>query len=241
MNIADIVIVVIFVIFLVIGIFKGFVSLIVEFLNNLLSIIIAYFLCEPLGLFLHRIGIGGWINNIFEPKFLSINDIFSEIVTKENQKDVITEGLSKIKIPDSIGRHIANLIGNIVSDEGGNTLAYYTSNAIGRIICIVVVFILLSLILLIIFNVIRKHIKAINNLPVAGTINRIFGAILNGVIGYVFILAILLLVNYISGFNDSAKSFFDTYLGLNSEKWNLTKWLYEHNIINIIIDLLFRK
>ena len=240
MNIASIIILVLFVVFLVYGLFQGFLKILLKTMRLILSLIISFFLAEPVGRLIFRTFIGRNMAMGFEHWLLGLDELFSSAVTEANQSELLAQGFTKLKIPSFLHDLLNRMIGNLVDDSGGATLAYYSSRAFGRIVCVLIAFIILSILSFIIFMILFRLIKKVNDVPVLGPINRGLGMLLSGAL-YVIVLSIILwglaLLTTISPeVNDFVIKAFD----LNGYRTNVARWLYENNVAVMLYKLMMR-
>lgn len=240
MNVASIIILAFFVIFLIVGLFQGFFKILLKTLRLIVSLLISYFLADPLGRLLFKTFVGKTLSNGFENWLVGVDQLFSETVTTANQSELVSQGLTKLKIPSFLHDLINKIIGNIVDDGGGATLAYYSSRALGRVCCILIVFIILSIIAFIVFALLFKAFKNINDVQVIGVINRALGMLLSGAL-YIVILSLLLWgLALLTTVSPEVNEFVNKAFEMDKSSTNLARWLYENNVAVALYKLIMR-
>lgn len=238
MDIASIVIICFIALFLIIGFISGFMKILIDLLKGLVSLIISFFLAKPIGLWIAKTSIGLKLSGKIETTILNIDPIFSEAVNQENQAELISQGLTKLNIPEFMHEIINKLIGNLVIDTGGNSLAYYCSNAVSNLLFTVLVFIVLSIISIIIFSLIARAFKNLNKRPIAGPINRMLGLLLNGIYAVALVYSILWGIAFLSTLSPEMTEHVNNIFSLNTDKMTLARIMYENNLAVKIYELL---
>ena len=240
MDILSIIIIAIVLIALLIGYIKGFLKVILRLFNHLASLIISFFLAKPVGLLLFKTFIGRFFSGKFEPWLLNVDSIFHEALTFENQAEIVSEGLTKLKIPAFLHSLVNKMLGNLITDGGGNTLGYYLSQSLAQIVCIIIAFLLLTIIAFILFKLLSRAFKNVNKAPIIGPFNRLLGMVTCGV----FALAIIWFVFWLSSLLSTVSSEFagivNGLLGLDNDQFTIAKWLYQNNFLIKLFELLIK-
>lgn len=239
MDLASIIIVLIILIAGIIGFALGFFKILIRALHGIASFIISFFLAEPVGRVIYHWGLGSIISGKIEQGLLTQNEIFQQILTTENQAQVVSKGLSSINIPSFMHELINSLMGNIVTDGGGNTLAYYTSIALSKMACVMIAFVVLVIISLILIQILKMVFNSLLHAGVIGFANRITGAIVGMAFGFVIVAVLLYGIAILSSISVPFREWSVEFLKLDQEKMTFAKWLYEKNLLNKIYHIFF--
>ena len=90
-----------------------------------------------------------------------------------------------------------------------------------------------------VFMFLKKRAKKVNDAPVLGGINRLLGALLNGIVGYITIDAILFLISFITLKDGEIANFFVTTMYLDQDEvFTISKFISQHSIIRKIFEAL---
>lgn len=247
-DIFGIIFLIIILIFLIVGFASGFVSLILGFAKGLIAIIIAALLCNPIGMALSNSSMGKGLSNKIEASIVEVNPLFNEVITNENKQVFIEESLGKklseIKIPETISKHISNLIvKNVHVPEEGITCAKFIASGISMFVLIISSFVVVSLIVFIILSIIQKISKHINAVPLVGIVNRLAGAAISVVISLVIIAIICYVLSFIMTLQIDLADTIRNALKLGEEhkdEFTIGKFFYEHNVLKWIFNLIFK-
>lgn len=239
MDLASIIIILIILAGGIIGFAFGFFKIIIKSLQGLASLIISVFLAKPVGTLIYHWGLGGKIAAKIEHGLLTENLFFQEILTADNQAEVVSKGLSSINIPSFMHDLINSLMGNIVTDNGGNTLAYYTGIALAKIACVAIAFGILFILSLILIHILKMIFNSLLHAGVISVMNRIAGAIVGMCFAFVVVAILLYGVAVMSSLSLSFREWSTSFLKLNNDTMTLAKWLYEKNLLNKIYHLFF--
>lgn len=239
MDLASIIIVVIILIAGIIGFALGFFKILIRALHGIASFIISFFLAKPVGTLIYHWGLGSIISGKIEQGLLTQNEIFQQILTTENQAQVVSKGLSSINIPSFMHELINSLMGNIVTDGGGNTLAYYTGIALSKMACVMIAFVALVIISLILIQILKMVFNSLLHAGIIGVANRITGAIVGMVFGFVIVAVLLYGIAVLSSISVPFREWSVEFLKLDEEKMTFAKWLYEKNLLNKIYNIFF--
>ena len=237
MNIFSIIIIGLLIVAIIIGAYRGFLKIFLGKLKGIACLIISYFLAKPSGALIYKTVIGSKIAEKIIDKLINLDEIFNEVVTAENQASLISEGLTKLKIPSFMHGLVTKMVDNIIDNNSGIKLADFFGNAFSKLACIVIGFIVLMLLTFIIFTIIMHYLKNVNKVPVLGPINQILGALFNACF---FILTLSIAfwgLALLASASDTINEFAITIFDLNGDM-NLARWLYENNLAVKIYNLM---
>lgn len=233
MDVVSICIIAFFVIFMLLGYIRGFLGILLNVCKGVATIIIAYFLSKPFGDLLYKMGLGNLIGGKLETTLANVTPLANEVITSETQKEVFSNALTEMKIPEFLHEIITNLIGKN-SFTNGETLGHYVGNAIASIACTFIGFVVLILALNIVLFIFRKIFKSINKMPVFGQLNRILGLVVNFLYAWMIISVLFWAVALVSTFIPEVGEFVANVFKLNQEPMTIARWLYEHNLATMI-------
>ncbi len=204
---------------------KGFLSLLVEFIGTVATIIISFFASRA---------ISPWIYETF---------------FRQGLQDSLTESLSGIDGNVDAGAFVNDLLGflpeairnffaedlmqgfTVAANSSGATIAENMMNEIigptFTPVIAVLVFVVVFIILRILFGLLEGYLMGLNDVPVLGHVNKVFGWILSVLIGLIslylllsMVWAILLLSgNTLPNFNEAALA--DSFVYSTFEKFNI--------------------
>lgn len=238
LDILTIILIVVVVAFIVTGAIRGVLKMLLQFGSNILSSLFALFLAKPLGTLIYNIGIFNWFIQKTSAFLSSSSSFFNEIITSETKVSLITKGFETLKIPSRFSSIIIN-IGNVfIPDTKGLTIANYLSETFFIIVSIVLSGLILYGLLRLITFLLTLLIKKIDEVKVIKVINHLFGGLVGlcaGLFTCLIIMIFVTLLIMIPQLNEpiSKAMFLD-----NDNVWTLSKWLYEQNILEIILKLL---
>ena len=190
--IVDVVALVVLLIFLIVGIVKGFMQQVLSVLGWLAAIIIACLIVEPAVLFVTDSlpEFVEWINGIWEG---FVGEQFSSVTNEETLRATLQSSTIPAFLHESIitlvGENYSEVLTTIVSTLTGWTLT-------------AVCFIVIVIVLLIVFALIKKIFKAITSIPVIKKVDKLLGAILGVLEGFILLLIVSVILSVFPWFND---------------------------------------
>ncbi len=228
----DLIIILIFVIFVLIGIKRGAIKT----LLNLISVCLSVFLSSVLGS-----NISNWVYNV-----LFKNGIIQGVNNTLNQTDVADAVENAINsIPDVVYNALSvfgvTKESLLLQTEGAvnstqSSIANVVEGVIRPILTSIISFfliIILFILLLVLFKFLIRLINGIFELPVLHTFNRMLGGILGAVEGGAIVYMFVLLIKIILPF--AGDDFFITQQMI--EESIIFKTMYEINIFNNITQI----
>ncbi|MFA5066514.1 MAG: CvpA family protein [Candidatus Izemoplasmatales bacterium] len=231
-GIIDVLIVIFVVIFATIGWKKGFLLKIVEMASGLFGLIGSILLARPFSTLLHK-WFGEAITGKVNEYLLSRSDLFSAGLSEENVRAAF-EGMSLPKFM------IDWVVEGINFDQIGLTIIDAIQPTIVNLILLLLAFVTLFFGSMIVFFILKILAKSVTSIPFIKQIDKVLGVIFGlfkiTLIVYIlfFVLALILTVPAI---NNLIGDFIQVDMQLGTEKFRLSKWLYDHNILKNIIDV----
>ncbi|MBQ9481035.1 MAG: CvpA family protein [Clostridia bacterium] len=222
---------------LFIGSKKGFLGLLVGFLAGIVTIALATMLCSPLAAVIgDNFGLRPTLTNYFNGAFNFSDEIYTTPV-KELTAEQISNAIKDLGLPSFLNDAIANLIqsklaaANIADDV---TLQMMIVGGLTNAALTAIAWFALFVVLLIIFSIIKHFVKAFNNVPIIGPLNKLLGALLSLVIAVFIICVLMYLFVLISGsLSESVVNYVKNSV--------LLKWLYDNNPLAWVLNKLFTK
>ncbi len=231
-GIIDVVIVLLVIIFAIIGWKKGFLEKVIDMASSVFGLIASILLAKPFSGVLR-----GWVGEALETKIgeylMSRSDLFSAELTEPNLRAAL-EGLS---LPDFMVEWIAEGI-----DFNAVTVSIIDSITpmILTLALLVISFISLFFGSMVIFFLLRLLAKGITSIPIIKHIDKILGLIFGllkvALLIYILLFVLALLIN-IPAINDLIWNFLQTDMQLGTEKFRLSKYLYDNNLLKNVINI----
>lgn len=234
-------------VFVIIGIIKGFAAMVLGFAKWIIAIIIAASFCNMLGATIANSSMGIKLTNTIETKLVQVDSIFTETITNETKQEFIENSLSEklkaIKLPNQIAKYVTNLITKKVTIPNGEeiTCGNYVASGITLFCMICMSFVTLALVSFIILLIIQILLKNINLIPLVGPINRILGAVFGGIVALIIVSIMCYILSFMMylplGVADGIKNIVKYN---DKDKFTIGKFFIENNILRWIFNLIFR-
>lgn len=212
--IADCIFAVIMLIFIIVGICKGFLRSVVKMLSGIVSLVLAFLLCKTFASVLNSVfGLNGAFVDFYVKCFKVDDNVMG--------MTAITDKLATINIP----QFVRDLIVNTLESLGISATTTFNSTVpplLANISVAVISFLILWIIFKIIFAILGKFLKVIDKIPIIRGINKLLGAVLGVVKGAILVFTVLLLVSMFSAV--MPQPVIDT---INDS--TVTKYCYENN------------
>ncbi len=221
-------------IFVLIGLFTGFIKSIFGFLKVIISTVIASIASKPIADFMKdRSFILKWkdsletaLNNkaeIFQTTYSS--EYFDEAFSKLNLPEIIKDLL--LKIVNYLIPEMSETFGSIIA----RSIIYYSLIVVSFIVVYILVRILFSLII----HIFSKHEK--NNPPLKA-INRILGMAMYFIIGLLIIGGVNYIFTFIISNGSNVSTWLVNTMHLEDDVFTISKFLYKHNTLLWLIQLI---
>lgn len=237
-GLIDVIIVLLFIITVLVGYHKGFLKKAIGLVSLLVAVIVAFVFCKQFAGFLEEQNIiYGDIYTMVEAKVAGIDGI--EYL--DNAPDMSLAIQEAIGLPKFIASFLAE---KITENTSSVEIISRVSTTVTDVIMIGVSWLLLFIIVFVGALVLKLVVHILRG-------NAIIKFV-DGVIGVVFYVCLLMLFIYsvFSIFKVVAdKEFFapvQSFLNVdmmldNPEEFRLSKWIYEHNIVYSLFEILFSK
>ncbi|MCQ2506186.1 MAG: CvpA family protein [Lachnospiraceae bacterium] len=215
--------IVLMVIFIIIGICKGFVTMVFSLFSTLIVIGITLSFAPKVGILLRNIEpLENAIVNLIDSK-LEIEGTVSSSMT---QADVI----EALPIPKIVAKLLASgKADKIVDPEGATTMQEYVVNMFTTAAFTIIGFLLTFIIASIAVFMLVKLLDVISKLPVLKQLNGLLGGVIGAMEGLVVTWFLFLVLTLFTG-----TSFGITLLKM-IEQNGLLKWMYENNLISTFL------
>lgn len=237
--ILDIIVIILFLLFIYIGYRVGFIRTLVKFASALSGLIIALCLAKPTT---NLIINAGWSDGVYERAYENVitSDAFASYLAAENGEVGANYLLEELGIPSFISGFIAPTIADNIDPlevasgiaEGVRYVTVFVITFIGLLIFSSLVFAILKMF----FSGLRDRIGFIRF--VDGILGVIFYSLLFLI--FIYIVFLILSISLQSASHDNKFiSFILEQLHLEDEEFGIAKYLFENNIIGNFMKLLF--
>ncbi len=230
----------------IIGYIKGFLSLLLGFAKGLVAILLASLLCKPVGVVINNTGIGTGIVEKIETTLIDKDEKFGFVLTDDNKEVFINEALDQTlkdaKIPGVIRDYLKNLLVEKIDVINDMSVAEYIGKGISLFVCTIIAYVVVFFLLIIILSILQKILKNINKVPIVGLANRLLGLALGIIVSLVFIAIVCYIITFLISIPGDMSNWLINTLKLSdelSEESSFAKFMYEHNILKWIFNLIF--
>jgi uncharacterized membrane protein required for colicin V production len=202
---------------------KGFLKSIYGLVSIATGLIVAYWLGGPAQSFLINLGFDQSIYFYLHNNLFNENPVFDLVITSQNMIDSLTQGLTAINLPSTIIQPISSFL-NTLNVPLGEALSTALTQFILLIVSFLLIYILVRIITRILFNQLIRKVESTTALDQA---NKILGGIFGLFKGFVFVSLVILLLIALSFVNPQMNTWLVNEFRLNSEQFNIGKYLYE--------------
>lgn len=237
-GIIDVLIVAVVAIFLVIGWKKGFLSKVIDMASSIFGLVASVLLAKPFSGVLRT-----WFGEALEGR---INDY---LYTRLDDIGLAVADLTEVNLREALeGFSLPNfMVDWVIESVDYNQVALSIVDSISPLILslalLVLAFITLFFGSMIVFWILKLLAKGITSIPVIKQIDKILG-LLFGFLKVAFLVYILLfilaLVINIPAINNLIYEFLAVDMQLDSEKFRLSKYLYDNNLLKNIINVFVK-
>lgn len=233
MNWIDAIILVILVVFVAIGIWKGLVFSLLSMFSSFINFVLAIFLTKPLTILIGKhFKLESALTNAFAKNISSRGAGFDTNLvgmTNEEISSHISNTLSESKFPaKGLFKNMMNVTSEKISGKTSLTMTDILSKSLGSfftiIICFVIAFLLILLTLWIV-SLISKKARQVDGIRVT---DRILGAVFGLIKGALFVCFIFAILSFFKEDGLLAKLF--TYI----HKSAIGDWMYSN--VNYLVD-----
>jgi len=229
--IGDGIIILILLVSVILGIFKGFLGMIVGFLAGIATVVLSALLCKPFSLLLGNVfGMNEVFTNFFAGMFKG------ETFTTPIQGLVdgkISELVASLNLPEFIKKSIEDLALSQVSIQGGElTLQSIIAEKLCGVALTAMSWLILYLLFTVAFFFIKKFIKVFDKIAIIGQVNKILGGVLAFLIAFFAICLVMYIFILISSFVPGGAV---EYV----KECKVLGFFYNHNILAQILTKIF--
>ncbi len=237
MGILDMIIVILFLIFIITGFIKGFTKQTLSSFAWLIALGAATFLCKTLGSLIENTNIGFKLSNSISNWISVKGGEAVNVVVPTFTSDVLSEALHSLGIPYIFHPFLINNID--VSEAQNISIAEFVAPQITSFILIILSFLVIYLLTFLLVKLFSKILgDVIKNSPF-GFIDRILGMIWGFLKSVIVISVLMLIVSAIMSLPiKSVNDWLLLDMKLESEQFSIAKFIYENNPILLIISYL---
>lgn len=199
MNWIDAILLVILIVFVSIGFWKGFIFSILSMFSAFINFVLAIFLTRPVTNLLNSwFGLEGGLTNAFSNKITSMGEGFSTNLVGMTDSEISTHVSSTLKESNfpmqNLFKSMLNIKADQIADKTSLTLNDILSKSLGSffslIISFVIVFLLIYLVLWII-SLISKKAKEVDGIRIVDRLLGVVFGLVKGALTIAFVFAIL--------------------------------------------------
>lgn len=238
-GIIDIVLVLLAIVFLIVGYKKGFIKKIISLVGIIIILIVSFIYCGQFANFLRE-------HNIIYPDLeSSIGANIAQKISEANIspeagiKEFLTTGLN---IPSFISGFIANGIINSHPElTNVEQMVSATTQYACQTIMNIISFFILAIGIFIIILIIKLIASVLRTNKFVRVVDGILGAVLYVTIFIAIVCIVFTVISYCMDkeWFSPVKEWLTVDMQLNTDKFRLSKWIYEGNIIRRILNLFF--
>ena len=234
-GIIDILIVLVVILFLVIGWKKGFLEKVIDMASSVFGLVASVLLARPFSGVLRKWfgeALGGSINEYLYSRLDEIGLAAADL-TESN----LREALDAFSLPNF-------MVEWVIESVDYNTVAVSIVDSISPLILslalLVLAFITLFFGSMLVFLLLKLLAKGITSIPIIKQIDKILGLIFGflkvALLVYILLFVLALIIN-IPAINDLIYEFLAIDMQLASEKFRLSKYLYDNNLLKNVINV----
>lgn len=228
-NIADIVVFAIFLIFCIVGMARGFMKSLTKLLGSFLSLIIAMLLCNSVCVLICQTPLDEWMVRQFQGVYEGMGESMKVLVSAGNT-DTIAASLSGIGVPGFIAKLLAGPMNSLIPEgltpSVGLLLAGFTSQAILSLAVTIVLFVLIRLFV----KMLNVFIHFVLKDYLLRVFDRILGLLFGAVKAFLLMCVLLTVGSYF--ITQSYASAVRTQL----EEGKIAGIVYNHNIVLMLFE-----
>ena len=239
-DLITIIYLVIIALLLLIGIKRGLFKTLISLIKDILSFVLSLIFVKPLTLLFVNSNLGTKLTLKFETLLIEKNPLFETILTPSNKDKLIEMTLQQLNLPAKIVELFSKMLSNTINLESVNDLSIAAAIAptITYYIFLVLSFILIFIVVRILARLLNKLFKSFEQIPLLKFVNRFFGGILGLVVGVLLVCMISYALTFIIPLDLPISNWFIENMKLNEETFTISKYLYNENILLIIISYI---
>ena len=221
-----------------VGAIRGFFRVLIDLGQSILSLIVSIFFAKPLGMIFYNTGYFNKLITKTSEFLIERNEIFSQIISSENKKEVLGTALSNLHIPARLNSIVIGIGEKVVPNTNGMSIASFISEALFVGVAIGLAAALLYFLIFIIVLLLRIFVKKLDEVKPIKKMNHFLGGVVGFVNGLIFVfiaLAILTALLLIPSLNISIGNIIKLH---DDNAFTIAKWLYNLDIFSLILNLL---
>lgn len=227
MNMTLIIVGILFVVFAVVGYWKGFIKIVASLAATILTIVLVTVMTPFVSDFLLKtLPLEQTMQEKCDEILLDALGEGMSIDTIDGSREQQITAIENAKIPDFFRQLLlANNKAEIYASLGVNTFTDYIGSYFAKLIANILAFLLLAVVVTIVVQILLGVLGVIGKLPVVGGINRLAGGVLGLAIALILVWVFFLLITLLYNTGFGRQCFADI-----SENAFL-KYLYDNNIL----------
>lgn len=221
----------------IVGVVKGLIGAIISFLSSIGSVFFASLLSEPVGKLLYETSFSRVVYNpIFSWVSTQGEGMLNQTITPETKDEFLTQAFDALNIPELFRGPLNEVISSFIPQDGAN-LAEVLSESLTVYAMGAISFIVLTIVIFLLFFLLKKYAKKFNEIPVIGGFNRLLGGVVGIGIGITVCCIICFGVSFLSTYNVSFAIDLLTLMKIDDDSvWTLAKVIYNNNFILSLIS-----
>lgn len=229
--------IVLILLFIFIGLKKGFINSLLSLVGVLASFIIAFLLAKPIGNALFS-SFGTGLTNTIDASIVAKYPELGQPISGSVEA-VLPNILTSIGIPSGLhGMIIPFIVSSIPASATNIVLSTYISGGLSNLVYIVGSFLVLFILLTIIFFIVKLVTKKlIKKIKLVSWVDKLLGFLTYGAIAVVIIAVFSYGLTFFVSLNNGFSDAIIAQLHLNDDTiMTPSKWIYEYNILQKIFD-----
>lgn len=227
------------VVFLIIGLVKGFFKSILSILKKALGFVGGYFAAKFLTKPLYDGEVGRSVANWFVDFFTKKGGIYVE----EFSQEAIADKLNNSLLPAKLVNSITDLIAKLGLQEG--TIAYSLGEAVTYIVILLALFVVAYIIVRILAGLLGKAFeKAAKDSKGLNAGDKLLGGLLYACLGVLAVDLVCLLIGVIVPGDGQLAAWLSNNMHLNDDTFSIAKFAYNNNVLvwlwNLIMKLILK-
>lgn len=236
MGIIDCIVLFLFLVFMIIGFFKGFLKQVFSTLGWIIALIAATLLSKPIGNALFQTNLGIGLNGSIYNWIVSKGELFSTPVPQLTS-EYLNDALSNLGIPSFLHSVVIKMID--VNAYQDMSIAEIISPKLASFFLIAISYVVVYLIVFLFAKLLASLAKKIVRGSALGLFDGILGALWCGVKVGIFVSLAMLLLSFITTmpFGGPITEWLNKDMKLLEEGFGIAKFFYEFNPIFYVLDL----
>lgn len=238
---ADIVILIIVLLFGIAGLVRGFLKQILSVANGLVSIIISCLILTPATNLAMNTPLGDMVNDkvleVVVEKYPQTAEVPLSLIEETEDMSIVFEEAGLSKIASKIACEFINL--DKVSSDA--YLSDAIAEGIGHLVLSGILFVVLFIVILILIKVLIRVLDSLVDNGILKFVNKTLGLLLGIAKGAILVCIVVLVMSILARYVTSINDFVIKEFALNSENFSIAKYLYENNPLVLIWNIVSSK